>query len=125
MIAPVFTDHEIVQKDPEKYIEMECRPSDILKAWSLSSHAHELLDKQGEVLDKSVMNDVTLAKYITACDALKKGEAIAKPVIGIGIMDNLEIGIGREIIAAACVMGIDQILTHVRKAQHNEIRKFF
>lgn len=122
-IKPSFYDHEIVQKSPDDYVELTVSPRTILKAWSLSMFAHELLNKDGMVKDKADIRDETLQRYVAAEESLKRGEDIAKPIIGIGIMDGIEIGIGREIIAVADVMSITDIPIHVRKAQVDEVKK--
>jgi len=122
-IQPKFCDHAVVMASPDDYVEMTCNPNDILGAWSLSMFAHELLNKDGSVkLDKDMV-EPTLGKYIDAVETLKRGENIAKPVIGIGIMDGVEIGIGREIIAACSILDVDKIPFYVRKAQADEIKQ--
>lgn len=118
-----FYDHEVVQNAPNDYIEIALSPVEILDAWTLSMFAHELLNKDGSVKSKKDMNPSTMQKYIDMHSLIKRGEPIPKPVIGIGIMDNLEIGIGREIIAAAMQNNISQIIVNIRKAQVTEIKK--
>ena len=121
-IQPQFYDHEVVKKSPQDYVEFTLSPSRILKAWQSSLFAHELLDKDANVKDDKDMAPETYQRYIDATEALKRREAIAKPVIGIGIMDGVEIGIGREIIAACQTMGVDDIPVSVRRAQADDIK---
>ena len=121
-VEPRFYDHEIVQKSPDDYVELRVSPRQILKAWSMSLFAHELLGKDGQVKDKADIKDETLQRYVMAEESMKRGEDLAKPIIGIGIMDGIEIGIGREIVAVADVMGVSDIPIHVRKAQADEVR---
>jgi hypothetical protein len=122
-IQPKFCDHAVVLASPDNYVEMTCSPKDVLDAWSLSIFAHELLNKDGSVKEKTDMVEPTLGKYIDALEMLKRGEDVAKPVIGIGIMDGVEIGIGREIIAASYILKLPKIAFHVRQAQADEIKK--
>ncbi len=121
-IHPTFYDHEIVQQSPDDYAELTLSPRVILDAWALSMFAHELLDRDGAVKDKSDIKNETLERYVAAEESMKRGEGVAKPIIGIGIMDGIEIGIGREIIAAAHVMGVKDIPVHVRQAQADEVK---
>ena len=118
-----FYDHEVVQKAPNDYIEIILSPQKILSAWAISLFAHELLNPDGTIKPQKAMNANTLHKFIEISDDMKRGEIIPKPVIGIGIMDNLEIGIGREIIVLAAQNNIQKIPVHVRKAQSREIEK--
>ena len=123
MTDPMFCDHEVVQRTPSDYCEMTLRPEIILKAWSVSIFAHELLNKDGSIKKDNEMTAPTLEKYIHAVEAFKRNEIVSKPIIGVGIMDNIEIGIGREIIAAAKNLSINAIPINVRKAQEKDIRK--
>lgn len=118
-----FYDHEVVQRSPDDYIEVILLTDKIINAWTLSIFAHELLNKNGDIKDHDQMNSDTLQKYIIALDSLKKSTEIAKPILGIGIMDNIEIGIGREIIIAAKKLSIDKIPVHLRKSQADDIQK--
>lgn len=118
-----FHDHEIVQRMPTDYIEITISPDKILRAWRLSLFAHELLNNDGSLKHENQMNGDTLLRYVEISNLIKQGETLPKPVIGIGIMDNLEIGIGREIVAAAAQHHITEIPVHMRKAQAIEIQK--
>ena len=123
MDDPIFYDHEIVQRAPSDYIEIKLKPDAVLKAWSLSMFAHEILNQNGDVKKETEMSAITLDKYLNAIESFKKNEGNIKPIIGIGIMDNIEIGVGREIVAAAKIILLDKIPIHVRKAQEKEIRE--
>ena len=123
MTPPVFIDHEIVRRTPNDYTEMQLHPDKILKAWALSLFAHEVLEKNGAVKTEDKMSDTTLEKFISARHAFEKGEEVTKPVIGVGIMDNIEIGIGREIVAAAKIMSLTEIPVIIRKSQLSDIEK--
>lgn len=122
MTEPVFYDHEIVQKSPSDYGEMTVSPAIILQAWSHSMFAHEILDPNGNVKPDDALAEATLDLLLRAQDALKRGEPIAKPVLGVGIMDNVEIGIGREIVAAAYRLEIPSLPVHVRQGQLVDIQ---
>ncbi len=117
-----FYDHEVVQKSPDDYVEITLSPTIILNAWSTSMFAHELLNKDGSVKSQNDLKDATLQKFIDANETIKRGENLPKPIIGVGIMDGVEIGIGREIIAAAAKCNIAQIPVCIRKAQADDVK---
>ena len=120
---PQFYDHEVVQKTPQDYSEMNISPEKILNSWQSSMFACEILDKSGKVKPESDMAPETLKKYLDAMEMIKRGEDIPKPILGIGLMDNIEIGIGREIIAAAANLSLPNIPLHIRNAQAEDIQK--
>lgn len=122
MANQVFYDHEIVQRSPSDYLELSISPSIILTAWSQSMFAHEILSKDGTIKPNTQMSEATLDLFLKAQDMLKRDEPVAKPVLGVGIMDNVEIGVGREIVAAAYVLGLSVMPVHVRKGQADDIK---
>lgn len=123
MTPPNFCNHIIVDKNPDDYTEIVTSPAAIFDTWRLSFFAHELLRQDGSVKNESELDGNTLQKFIAASEALKRGEAIEKPVLGIGLNDGIEIGIGREIVAAAYHAGEQEITASVRKAQIKDISK--
>lgn len=118
-----FYNHEIINKDPDKYCEILLPPESILSAWSHSLNCYDYLDKAGHIKAEETMDSQSLKKFLSAFDCFKRGEPTAKPVIGIGIMDTVEIGIGAEIIVAATAFKYPLLPVHVRKAQESDLRK--
>ncbi len=120
-----FQDHEVVQQAPDDYVEISLSPDKIMMAWATSLYSYELLNKDGTVKSTGDMMDETLQRYVDAEEKLRRGEGVSKPIIGIGIMEGIEIGIGREIVAAAKALGVKEIPVYVRKAQVDEIKSYF
>ena len=124
MGVPQFCNHTIVETNPDDYVEVTVDPAVIFKVWKLSFFAHELLHKDGRVKSESELSGDALQKYIAASEALKRGEYLPKPILGVGIYEGIEIGVGREIIAAAYHAKITTMPAHIRKAQADEIKAF-
>lgn len=122
MSHPQFCDHAVTLNNPDDYVELQVMPNQILQAWRSSMFAHELIAKDGRIKDENDLEGQNLEKYLTAFEALKRGESIEKPLLGIGIYDGVEIGTGREIIVAAFHLGIPNVPIHVRKAQSDEVQ---
>jgi hypothetical protein len=120
---PQFYDHEVVQRTPDDYNEITVSPEHILKCWQESMFACEVLNKQGDIKPQSEMNPDLLKRYLDCIEMIKRGEDTPKPILGYGIMDNIEIGVGREIILAAQTLGLDEIPVNIRKAQADDIVK--
>lgn len=120
---PQFYDHEVVQKSPQDYNEIMVSPAHILKCWQASMFACEVLDKQGNIKQQDDMAPDTLKRYIDCLEIIKRGEETPKPILGYGIMDNIEIGVGREVVLAAQTLEMDKIPVSIRKAQAQDIEK--
>ena len=123
MPKPQFCNHVIVEKNPNDYTEINAAPADILGLWKVSLFAHELLNKDGRLKNENELSNDTLQRYIAAKESFKRGEEIPKPVLGVGIYEGIEIGVGREIVAAALHAGLDFIPVSIRKAQADDIRQ--
>lgn len=119
-----FRDHIIVAQNPEDYIEVQTSPACIFKGWELSPFAYELLNRDGSIKTESDLAGDTLQKFIAASEAIKRGEPLEKPILGIGLNDDIEIGVGREIIAAAYHAGLTSIPTKIPKGQADCVQQF-
>lgn len=119
----IFSNHEVVNTSPEKYIEMSVAPSILIKAWAQSMFSYELLTKDGNLKPQNQLKPHTIEKLAAAKNIFVQGGEIIKPVIGVGIMDNIEIGIGCEIVVAAYDVGITEMPVHARVQQLDEVQK--
>ena len=120
---PQFYDHEVVQKAPQDYVEITVSPQHILKCWQSSMFACEMLDKKGEIKEQGDMSPDNLKRYLDCLEMIKRSEETPKPILGYGIMDNIEIGVGREIVLAARTLELKEMPVHIRKAQADDIAK--
>lgn len=118
-----FYDHEIVQKSPNDYIELEISPDTILHSWRQSMFSCELLGKDGTIKSEADIKGDSLKRFLDMSETIKHDKSTHKPILGIGLMDNIEIGIGREIVVLCALHKIPSIPIHVRQAQAQEIKK--
>ena len=56
--------------------------------------------------------------------ALKSGRPIERPVLGIGIMDNVEIGAGKAVFLTLAAAGHKQIEVHIPSGNRDEFSPF-
>jgi|GEM_PF-3608030 len=120
-LHPEFHDHNMVAQSPKDYDKKMLSPHKILHLWSSSMFSYELLDKNKQVKAVEDMKPDTQQKYKQVIDAIQSSQSIEIPIIGIGMIDGIEIGLGRESIAACDVLGIDTIPVYVRQSQKDEI----
>jgi len=120
-ILPNYIDHVVVSRSPDDYVSIEVEIADVFDAWKSSVFSHELLDRTGTIKNEDHLVGDVLKKYVSAKEALARGEALEKPILGVGIYDGVEIGIGREIMVAAYQSGQKSIPVCVRKNQKDEI----
>lgn len=124
-LHPEFQNHAIVAQSPQDYDKKTLSPRKILNLWSSSMFAHELLNKDKTIKTVADMTSETKNKFEHAMTHIQSNTPIDIPIIGIGMLDGIEIGVGREIIAACQTLGIETMPVYVRKSQHDEIKILF
>jgi len=123
-VIPVFCDSRVAAGNAAQYVEILVNPAKILQSWRASLMAHEYLDKTGAVKGDDDLTETRLEKRESIRAAVAAGNSLEKPVLGIGIFDNVEIGAGADIIVTLFMDGISSIPVHVRKSQLNDFASF-
>lgn len=121
---PVFVDNTVAAARPEQYVELVVDARKVLTDWKASLLAHELLDTNGFVKGDDDLNESRLEKREVIRSRLNAGEALEKPILGIGIFDNVEIGSGSDILATLVMEGVVEIPVHIRKSQSRDFDAF-
>ncbi len=122
--APVFTDNPVALAQPERYAELRVDAVRVLQDWRRSLMAHELVDSNGFVKGDEDISEARMEKRERIRTALAAGTALEKPVLGIGIFDNVEIGAGPDVLATLVMEGITVIPVHVRTSQLQDFKAF-
>ncbi|NBX66292.1 MAG: hypothetical protein EBQ96_04775 [Proteobacteria bacterium] len=122
--APVFVDNAVAAARPEQYIELVIDARKVLGDWKASLLAHELLDSNGFIKGDEDLSESRLEKREVIRTRLAAGQALEKPILGIGIFDNVEIGSGSDVLATLVIEGICELPVHVRKSQSREFDSF-
>ncbi len=123
-MQPVFTDNPAALSQASRYTEVLVDATKILQDWRQSLFAHELVDANGFVKGDDDINESRLEKREMVRSRLVAGQALEKPVLGIGIFDNIEIGAGSDTLATLVMEGITVLPVHVRVNQVDEFKAF-
>ncbi|HEY8963147.1 MAG TPA: hypothetical protein VIN59_01660 [Alphaproteobacteria bacterium] len=123
-VTPIFSDSRVAQNNAAQYAEILVDAAKILQNWRASLMAHEYLDKNGIVKSDDDITESRLEKREQIRQSLRNGESLEKPVLGIGIFDNVEIGAGADILVTLFLDGHSVIPVHVRKSQMNDFSPF-
>lgn len=124
MIQPVFTDNPAVAAQADRYTEMLVDAVKILQDWRKSLLAHELLDANGFVKGDDDLSESRMEKRDRVRLRLNAGQPLEKPVLGIGIFDNVEIGAGSDVLATLVMEGLTVLPVHVRISQIRDFEGF-
>lgn len=120
----VFIDHPIVEKDRDAYIDVIVDVPKAIESYRLSLMSFEVLDRDGKVRDD---NDLDVAEQATRQhirEKIKNKTPFEKPIIGLGLGDNFEIGIGRSLFTTLAFEGYLGVPVHVRKSHLEHLQTF-
>lgn len=119
-----FTDNPAIQSRMERYVTLTLDTSRVLAGWRSSLMAHEWLDQNGQVRRPDKLNMLDRDKILKAQKMLESGGAVPRPVLGIGIFDNIEIGAGRDIFCLLVLKGVPTIEVHVPRSNEKEFKPY-
>ena len=64
------------------------------------------------------------AKRRDAEEKIEKQTDLEKPILGIGLMDNVEIGSGRALFLSLAAHGVKTIPVHIPKSNQDEFKNY-
>lgn len=96
----------------------------ILKSWRSSLFSFEWLNQDGSIrtLDELPLHERD--KRLKVEKLLASGAPLERPVLGIGLLDNVEIGAGREIFLTLAATGHDRIEVHIPVSCRKDFKQF-
>ena len=96
----------------------------IVKSWKASLFSFEWLTPEGAIKTSAQLSDTEAQKYNDTCNALEKGLEIERPVLGIGTLDNIEIGSKRHVLLTLAAQGTQEMEVHIPIANEKDFSDF-
>ncbi|MBX2834217.1 MAG: hypothetical protein KTR28_04505 [Micavibrio sp.] len=121
---PNFVDFQGVSNAPERYVSMDVDTKKVLESWKKSLFSFEWLDGDGNFKDVSALKPIDAQRFNEVHEALKAGKPLEKPVLGLGVMDNVEIGVGREIFLTLAALGVGVISVHILRSHEKDFQAY-
>jgi hypothetical protein len=106
------------------YVSISVDSPKVLSSWRESLFSFEWLHPDGRIKKPAELSETERAKRETVEKKLSSNQPIEKPVLGIGIMDNVEIGIGRAEFLTLAANGIRKIDVHIPKSNQGDFKPF-
>ena len=119
-----FTDNPLTAEDPKRYLRIEVRVSEVVKSWRDSIFSFEWLHPDGHIKAYEELTESEQQKRAAVDELLEKGQPIPLPILGIGIMDNIEIGVGRAEFLTLAAQGIKIMPVHIPKSNETDFKPF-
>jgi len=117
-----FKESKSAQSKPDFYIPVTLDISKVLKSWKLSVFSFEWLEKDSSPKPFDDLKQSDQEKRQAIEDAINTGEPLDKPVLGIGIQDNVEIGSGKAVLCTLAAHGIKSIPAHIPKSNESDFK---
>ncbi len=121
---PVFCDNSVAVKTPDDYIEVRVIVEKVLESWRDSILSFEFLNSDGGLRSDRELSPKNMQKRQEVEIRLRENKKLEKPILGIGLMDNVEIGSGRDVFMALAYHGFSTLPVHVRKKQMDEFKSY-
>jgi len=119
-----FTDNPAIQGKESKYETVTVDVAKTIASWRESMFSFEWLTPEGDIKPAEELSEREQPKRQQIEELLKQGKPLAKAVLGIGLQDNIEIGIGRAHFLTAASKGLKSLPVHVPKSSAEDFKPF-
>ncbi len=119
-----YADNAVIKDRAQNYATLTVDSAKILESWRDSLFSHEWLTPDGNVRPPEKLNEKDRERRQDVEAAISTGAPLEKPVLGIGMMDNVEIGAGKAVFLTLAANGVSIIPVHVPKAHAEDFKAF-
>jgi len=109
----VLIDNPSLKGREDKYETVDINLSAVLQSWKISLFSFEWLLPDGNIRSESQLPEAEQRKYKVVLEAYQNGQELERPILGIGIMDNIEIGSRRDVLLTLYSQGIRNLSVHI------------
>lgn len=120
----LLTDNPAIKGRENDYTTITVDLHKVLQSWKLSLFSFEWLSTDGKLLAIKDLPKIEHDKYMAVCQSLDQKDYIPRPILGIGMMDNIEIGSRRDVLLTLYSKGLRTLDVHIKKNDYDEMRDF-
>lgn len=120
----LLIDNPAIAGRAERFVTITVHTGKVLAGWRASLMAHEWLTPEGHLRAIDDLNMLDRDKVLKAQKALAAGQALTRPVLGIGIFENIEIGAGRDSFFTLAAAGHTRMDVHIPLSNREEFNRF-
>lgn len=122
--APNFIDNPVVRGREDRYDTVQIDVPRVLQSWQMSLFSYEWMLPDGRIKALSELPPVEQPKRSDIEKRLKDGEALEKPILGIGLLETVEIGSGRAVLLTLAAHGCKSLPVHIPKSSAGDFAPF-
>lgn len=119
-----FIDNAAIGTRHENYTTVFVDVRAVLKSWQLSLFSFQWLSPEGQIKSLPELPVDEQPKRKGVEEKLQAAAAIERPILGIGLMDNIEIGVGRAEFLTLAAHGMETIPVHIPKSNESDFKAF-
>jgi hypothetical protein len=111
-----FIDNSAIKGREESFSTREVMVAPVIKSWRNTLFSYEWLDEQGHIRAPEHMPEKEQLKRQEVEEQLKNNCLLSRPVIGLGLNDDVEIGAGRAVFLTLAAHGHEQLPVHIPRS---------
>lgn len=119
-----FRDNPVATGRAGHYMEITVDTAKIMKSWRESLFSFEWLLPDGRIKSVHELSETERPRREAVEVALSGKQPLDKPILGIGMMDNVEIGSGRATFLTLVAHGFKTIPVHIPCSNEADFKKF-
>lgn len=119
-----FIDNPVVNGREDRYATIEIKVESVLESWRMSLFSYEWVLPDGRIRDLSELPPAEQPKRAAVEEHLKRKAPLEKPILGIGLLENVEIGSGRATFLTLAAHGCKTLPVHIPKSNIKEFARF-
>lgn len=120
----VLTDHPAAAARRDHYLDIVVDAQAVIASWRDSLFSFEWLTPDGAIKSPADLPPAERAKREEIEKKITAGLPLQKPILGIGLQDNVEIGSGRAEFLTLAARGMTAIPVHIPKGNKNDFTGF-
>lgn len=119
-----FIKSKSVQANPEKYVAINVDCEKIIANWAVSIRSFEWLHPDGSIKPLEELTERDQGRRKAIEEAYHSGAEIEQPVLGIGMMDHVELGSGRAVFLTLHDLGETTLEVDIFKSNADDFEEF-
>ncbi len=119
-----FIDNPAIGERSDHYTIVFVDVAKTLQSWQSSLFSFEWMLPDGEIKRLEELPEKEQVRRQEVEKTLESAQPIAKPVLGIGLMENIEIGMGRAEFLTLAAHGLAKIPVHIPKSNESDFKGF-
>lgn len=120
----IYIDNNTVTAQPERYITITVNAKKVVQSWKSSLFSFEWLTPEGDIRTPETLSESDQEKFRTVSKRYSENEEMERPILGLGLLENIEIGSRKDIFLTLTSLGESAISVHILKQDEKEFKEY-